>query len=205
MKRYFVAGALLLMAVAAIAAPYAAPKVFVPGGAIMSSDFNAMNVALAASINSIATSQLADSAVTSGKLATGAAAGNLGNDSIRYNMINYTDSTGWDTLPMKSETGQYIGGGALQGVATLLNIQRFEIIKVHQFGTDQLRVYYDADWTSGNTTLYVDSGSQHGFYTGVVAKINPSSPKSIILYGGVDPNIDVAVLGDTYYYTVWGY
>jgi len=61
-------GALVVIGGLAIAAPYVPPKTFAPGDPILSSDFNTMNSALAASINNVTSAQITDSTITSADL-----------------------------------------------------------------------------------------------------------------------------------------
>lgn len=214
MKRYFIAGTLLFMAVAAIAAPYAAPKVFVPGDPIRSSDFNAINTAISAACGTgaITTEQIADSQVTGGKLATGAAASNLAINSINYNMLNYSDSSTFDSMPVKIFTSRYIGDGNPYQVITLpIYAKRVEITRYITFGNSKNAVLFDLSWGNNETnptsqtdkTCYVDSGVSSGF----VSTVAP-----VMIYGTARSNLRVFSNGvidlnaaDTYYYTVWGY
>lgn len=72
MKSKIITGCIMaLFAIAAIAAPYIPPKVWVSGDPILSTDFNTMNATLANSINNITNAQITDSTITGGKLAAG--------------------------------------------------------------------------------------------------------------------------------------
>lgn len=205
MNRYMLAlgWALLITAVCigtVAANTFTAPKTWVAGDPIRSSDFNALTTALAASINGIDSTQINDSAVAVEHMADSSVGQRaIMRNAIEYRHINYTDSSQWDTLPVAMTGGAYTGDStAARRIDARMKPMHVELTTYSVTGCAQF--VSDVRWDT--TQAMVTYGGVTRFIGSTLTITKGDTEFVVTTNGASDTNANQT--GVRYLWTAWG-
>jgi hypothetical protein len=188
-----------MVALPAMAAPYAAPKVFSYRDPMLSSDMNDINAAISAACGT--------ASVTPAQLATGAAIANVGAGGVTAINLAYSNSTTWDTMPVKMYGGYYTGDSTAVRRISCGGIRPMRVEVTTMMLTGNYKYTVDNRWDT--TSCFVEWNTVRAFsdtstsYFGDI-RITKGDTEFVLYHNNataMSPNY----LAMKYAYTVWGY
>lgn len=174
------------------------------GDYITSGDFNTTWDEIEAVVNNLNSQNMTDSAVTAAKIAADAVGSlTISDAAVDASHLNYSDSSDWDTMPVKMYGGSYVGDSTAARRVSCGGIRPMRVEVQGYSPTSTAQFIFDERWDTTACLLIHPAGLTAKFVdTGV--RITQGDTEFVV-YHTAETDTDANYLGRVMLYTVWGY